>query len=224
MVPRPQFRLAGGGGGFWGLEGAALGDGDVAEALDGTVLCGCLRGGGSCWGQGGSGCSGPGALEAAVVAPAAAPFLTAGDVCAGVRWWCGCCCRQCCGWRWRSGCCLGPGLGLGTGSRWRRTSPRRCVGSGVGRVGLPVRCLGAGVARVAARGEVEDDEEDEDEEKAVVLGDAGCASMQAGAALRAAAVSAALNAGRMEGISLACGSVAGGWRGLAATERPGRPI
>ena len=44
--------------GLWGLDGWALGDKDVDEGLNGVVLCGRLRGGGSRWGEGGSGISG----------------------------------------------------------------------------------------------------------------------------------------------------------------------
>ena len=61
-VPCPRVGLAGGGGGLWGLDGGALGDGDVDEGYDRVALCGCRRGGGLCWGQGGSGCGGRGAL------------------------------------------------------------------------------------------------------------------------------------------------------------------
>ena len=119
------------------------------------------------------------------------------------------------------------------------------------RGGFLACCRGAGVARVAAGGtraawfaaaalaldaalwnrsarrgeeEVEDDEEDEDEEEAVVLGDAGCAAMRAGAALRAAAVSVAAIAGRIQGISSGCWLGARGWRGPAGSWRPGGPI
>ena len=53
--------------------------------------------------------------------------------------------------------------------------------------------------------EFENVDEDEDEEEVMVLGDAGCAAMRAGAALRAAADSATANAGRMQGISSGCG-------------------
>ena len=57
--------------------------------------------------------------------------------------------------------------------------------------------------RSAGRGgsedELEDVDEDEDEEELVVLGHAGCAVMRAGAALWAAAASAAATLGRMEG-------------------------
>ena len=58
VVPRPQVGLAGGGGGLWGVDGGALGDGVLDKGLDGAVLCGHLCGDGSRWGQGGSGCSG----------------------------------------------------------------------------------------------------------------------------------------------------------------------
>ena len=48
---------------------------------------------------------------------------------------------------------------------------------------------------------MEDVDEEEDEEEVVVLGDAGCAVMRAGAGLWAAAASAVAPAGRMEGMS-----------------------
>ena len=52
-VPRPWVGLAGGGGGLWGLDDGALGDGDVDEDSDGVVLGGRLCGGGGCrWGGG----------------------------------------------------------------------------------------------------------------------------------------------------------------------------
>ena len=61
-VPRPEVGLAGSGGGLWGVDDGALGDGDVEEGLDGVVLGGRLCGGGSRWGEGGSGCGGWGVL------------------------------------------------------------------------------------------------------------------------------------------------------------------
>ena len=61
-VPRPRVGLAGGGGGFWGPDDEAPGDGDVDEGLDGVVLCCRLRGCGSRLGQRGSGCGGFGVL------------------------------------------------------------------------------------------------------------------------------------------------------------------
>ena len=45
-VPRPRVGLAGGGGGLWGMDDGALGDGDADEGLDGVVLGGRLCGGG----------------------------------------------------------------------------------------------------------------------------------------------------------------------------------
>ena len=119
---------------------------------------------------------------------------------------------------------LGSVLGLGSGSRLRTTSVRRCEGADVGSGVFPVRCRGARVAcvvvwssvrgaaalafavalrmRAAGRGgsedEVEEVDEAEDEEEVV---DAGWAVMRAG--LRAAA-SAATTAGRMEGMSSGC--------------------
>ena len=55
-VPRPRVSLASGGGGLWGVDDGALGDGDVNEGLDGVVLGGRLCGGGSRWWEGGVGC------------------------------------------------------------------------------------------------------------------------------------------------------------------------
>ena len=55
-VPRPWVRLAGGGGGLWGMGDGALGDGDVDEGSDGVVLGGRLCGGGGCRWEGGVGC------------------------------------------------------------------------------------------------------------------------------------------------------------------------
>ena len=79
--------------------------------------------------------------------------------------------------------------------------------------------------RATAKGDEagEEDEEDEDEEEVVVGGDAGCAVMRAGAALRAAAAYAAVTEGRMEAMSLGCGLGAGGCKGLVAIRRPGGP-
>ena len=136
---------------------------------------------------------------------------------------------------------LGSGLVLGSGSRLRRTSVRRCEGADVGSGVFPVRCRGARVAcvgvgglvraavalafavalrmRAAGRGgsedEVEEVDEAEDEEEVV---DAGWAVMRAG--LRAAA-SAAATAGRMEGMSSGCRLGAGGTGGPVVTWRPG---
>ena len=54
-VPRPWVGLAGGGGGFLGMDDGALGDWDVDEGLEGIVLGGRLCGGGTCWWEGGPG-------------------------------------------------------------------------------------------------------------------------------------------------------------------------
>ena len=56
-VPRPRVGLAGCGVGSWGVDDGALGDGVVDEGWDGVVL-----GGGSRWGEGGSGCGAWGVL------------------------------------------------------------------------------------------------------------------------------------------------------------------
>ena len=55
-VPRPWVGLTGGGGGLWGMDDGALGDGDVDEGLDGVMLGGRLCGGGGGWWEGGVGC------------------------------------------------------------------------------------------------------------------------------------------------------------------------
>ena len=52
-IPRPCVGLAGGGGGLWGVDDGALGDGDVDEGLDGVVLGGRLCGGGGSRWEGG---------------------------------------------------------------------------------------------------------------------------------------------------------------------------
>ena len=57
-VPRPWVSLASGGGGLWGMDDGALGDGNVDEGLDGVVLGGRLCGGGGCRWEGGVGCGG----------------------------------------------------------------------------------------------------------------------------------------------------------------------
>ena len=92
-VPRPLVGLAGGGGGLWGVDDGALGDGDVDEGLDGVVY-----------------------LDVSLVA-AAAGGRGARDVLGGGSWvglgfwvgWGRLCCRRslcgvgsCVGWCW---CC-----------------------------------------------------------------------------------------------------------------------
>ena len=135
--------------------------------------------------------------------------------------------------------------------RLQRTSSRRYEGTGAGRAGFLACCRDAGAACVGVGGpaaawraaaalalavalwkrergtseeEVEDVKEDEEEEEVLLLRDVGCAAMRAGAALRAAAASAAATAGTIEGISSGCCLEACGWRGPAATRRPGGPI
>ena len=61
-VRRPWVIGAGSGGGLWGMDDRALGDGDVDEGLDGVVLGGRLCGGGGCRWEGGVGCGGWGVL------------------------------------------------------------------------------------------------------------------------------------------------------------------
>ena len=58
VIPHLRIGLAGGGGVLWGVDGGALGHGNVEEGLDGVVLCGHLRGDGSRWGEEGSGWGG----------------------------------------------------------------------------------------------------------------------------------------------------------------------
>ena len=104
-VPRPWVRLAGGGGGLWGMDDGALGDGDADEGLDGVVLGGRLCGGGGCRREGGAGCGGWGVLAWARV--------RAGSVSGGfvsLRLWCCVCSR---------GRRLGFGVGFGVGDRFQ---------------------------------------------------------------------------------------------------------
>ena len=61
-VPRPLVGFAGSGGGLWGMDDGALGDGDVDKGSDGVVLGGRLCGGGGRWRDGGVGCGGWGVL------------------------------------------------------------------------------------------------------------------------------------------------------------------
>ena len=87
-VPRPWVGLAGGGGGLWGMDDGALGDGDADEGLDGVVLGGRLCGGGGCRRVGGAGCSGWGVLAWARVR---AGVVSGGFV--SLRLWCCVCSR-----------------------------------------------------------------------------------------------------------------------------------
>ena len=47
-------------GGLWQPDGQALGGGHVDDPFDRVVLCGCLRGGGWCFGEVGGGYGGRG--------------------------------------------------------------------------------------------------------------------------------------------------------------------
>ena len=133
----------------------ALGDGDVDEGLDGVVLGGRLCGGGGRWWEGSVGCGGWGVLAwvRVWVRALSLGFVSLLLWCSGLR-----------------GVVLvvvlllvvrsfgrrlgfpGSGFGLGSGSRLRRTSVRRCVGAGVGWGGFPVCCRGALVACVGVGG------------------------------------------------------------------------
>ena len=130
-VPRPWVGLAGGGGGLWGMDDGALGNGDADEGLDGVVLGGRLCGGGGCRQEGGAGCGGWGVLAWARVrglwCRVGLCRCVFGVVCARVRAVLG----------------LGSGLVLGSGSRLRSTSVRRCEGADVGSGVIPVRCRAA---------------------------------------------------------------------------------
>ena len=231
-VPSPWVGLAGGGGGLWGMDDGALGDGDADEGLDGVVLGGRLCGGGGCRWEGGAGCGGLGVLAWVRVR---AGVVSDGFV--SLRLWCCVCSR---------GRRLGFGVGLGVGVRFQveeylcpEVWGRRCrVGGLPGALpGCPSRLVGVGGSvcaapalafavalkmRAAGRGgsedEVEELDEAEDEEEVV---DAGWAVMRAGLW---AAASAAATAGRMEGMSSGCRLGAGGWGGPVVTWRPGGPI
>ena len=104
-VPRPWVGLAGGGGGLWGMDDGALGDGDADEGLDGVVLGGRLCGGGGCQREGGAGCGGWGVLAWARVR---AGVVSGGFV--SLRLWCCVCSR---------GRRLGFGVGFGVGVRFQ---------------------------------------------------------------------------------------------------------
>ena len=120
-VPRPWVDLAGGGGGFWGVDDGALGDGDVDEGWDGVVLGGCLCGGGGCWWEGGVDCGGWGVLAWVRVLVRA---VSVGFV--SLRLWC-CVCSL--------GRQVGFGVGFGVGVRFQveeGRGPSQCV------AGVPV--------------------------------------------------------------------------------------
>ena len=104
-VPRPLVGLAGGGGGLWGMDDGALGDGDVDEGLDGVVLGGRLCGGGGCrWEEGvGSGGCGVLAWVMAWVRAVSVGFVS-------LRLWC-CVCSL--------GRRFGFGVGFGVGVRFQ---------------------------------------------------------------------------------------------------------
>ena len=103
-VPRPWVGLAGGGGGLWGMDDGALGDGDADEGLDGVVLGGRLCGGGGWRREGGAGCGGWGVLA---WARARAGVVSGGFVSLRLR-----CCVCSRGRR------LGFGVGFGVGVRF----------------------------------------------------------------------------------------------------------
>ena len=104
-VPRPWVGLAGGGGGLWGMDDRALGDGDVNEGSDGVALGGRLCGGGGCWWEGGVGCARWGVLVHVRVWVRAV-FLGLASLC---LW----CCVRSFGRR------LGFGVGFGVGVRFQ---------------------------------------------------------------------------------------------------------
>ena len=104
-VQRPWVGLAGGGGGLWGMDDGALGDGDADEGLDGVVLGGRLCGGGGCRWEGGVGCGGRGVLAWVRVRLG---VVSVGFV--SLRFWCCVCSR---------GRRLGFGVGFGVGVRFQ---------------------------------------------------------------------------------------------------------
>ena len=104
-VPRPCVGFASGGGGVWGIDDGALGDGDVDEGLDRVVLGGRLCGGGGCRWEGVVGCGGWGVLAWVRVWVRA---VLVGFV--SLRLWC-CVCSL--------GRRLGFGVGFGVGVRFQ---------------------------------------------------------------------------------------------------------
>ena len=139
-VPRPLVGLASGGGGLWGMDDGALGDGDVDEGLDGVVLGGRLCGGGGCRWEGGVGCGGSGVLAWVRVWVGAVWVWFV-----SLRLWFSVCSR---------GRRLGFGVGFGVGVRFQveedlclEVSARRCrVG------GLPSALLGCPSCLCGGRG------------------------------------------------------------------------
>ena len=104
-VPRPWVGLAGGGGGLWGMDDGALGDGDADEGLDGVVLGGPLCSGDGCRREGGAGCGWWGVLAWVRVR---AGVVSGGFV--SLRLWYCVCLR---------GRRLGFGVGFGVGVRFQ---------------------------------------------------------------------------------------------------------
>ena len=130
------------------MDDGALGDGDVDEGLDGVVLGGRLCGGGGRWWEGGARCGGSGVLAWVRVWVGA---VSLGFV--SLRLWC-------CGLRgvvlvvvlllvvrsFGRRLRLALDFSLGSGSRLRRTSVRRCEGASARWGGFLVCCPGAWVA------------------------------------------------------------------------------
>ena len=146
-VPRPWVSLAGGGGGLWGMEDGALGDGDADEGLDGVVLGGRLCGGGGCRWEGGVGCGGWGVLAWVRVRVG---VVSVGFV--SLRLWCCVCSR---------GRRLGFGVGFGVEVRFQveeylcsEVWGRRCrVGGRPGALpGCPSRLCGGWGVSACGRG------------------------------------------------------------------------
>ena len=144
-ISRPRVSLAGGGGGLWGVDDGALGDGDVDEGLDGVVLGGRLCSGGSRWSEGSVVCGGSGVLVwVGVWVSAVSLGLSSLRLwCCGLPGWCWwwCWCWWCA--RLGAGLGLGSGFGLRSGSRLRGTSVRRCEGAGAGWGVFSVCCRAA---------------------------------------------------------------------------------
>ena len=131
-VTHPWVGLAGGGGGLWGSDDGALGDGDVDEGLDGVVF------------------SVAASAEAVAAAGRGALVVVSGGSWLGLGFGLGWCrlglCRCVCGVVCAplgAGLGSGTGLGLRSGSRLRRSSVRRCEGADVGSGVFHVCCRGA---------------------------------------------------------------------------------
>ena len=126
-VPRPRV-------GFWGRDGRAFADGDVAAVWTGSCCVAASVLAVPAGGRGARDAVGVGSWWRGRFSRCRPFCACLGCVCwCWWCWWCSSCCGgSCCCWHTGSGRRLDWGFGLGTGSSWKRTSSRRCGGSGAG--------------------------------------------------------------------------------------------